>query len=106
MTTGKIKDMKRGWCIGNFEPSVFKTAAFEMAILLHPQGERWPAHYHRVATEYNFLLTGSMRVCDTELTAGDWFVIEPMEVADPVFHEDCQIVCIKVPSDVTDKHLI
>lgn len=106
MLTGKLDNMVRGWCIGNFEPSILKTDKFEVGVLLHPKGEKWPAHYHKIATEYNILLKGRMKVCDTELTSGDWFVIEPMEIADPIFYEDCQILCIKTPSDTTDKYLV
>jgi quercetin dioxygenase-like cupin family protein len=98
--------MHRGWCIGDFAPSLLRTKDFEVGVLLHPKGEKWPARYHVKGTEYNILVSGSMRVCDTELTAGDTFVIEPYEVADPVFHEDCTIVCIKVPSDTKDKYLV
>ena len=47
-----------------------------------------------------------MNVCDTELEEGDTFIIEPNEVADPIFYEDCTIVCIKVPGDSTDKYLV
>ena len=106
MRIGKMKDMKRGWCIGNFSPSILTTKDFEVGILHHPKGEKWSAHYHKIATEYNILISGKMRVCDQELTAGDWFIIEPMEIADPIFYEDCQIVCIKIPSNTNDKYLV
>jgi quercetin dioxygenase-like cupin family protein len=47
-----------------------------------------------------------MRVCETELVAGDTFIIEPNEIADPIFHEDCTILCVKVPSSPKDKYLV
>ena len=47
-----------------------------------------------------------MRMCDTELVAGDIFVVEPNEISDPMFHEDCTIVCVKVPSVPGDKYLV
>lgn len=106
MKVSKLSDMHRGWFIGDFEPSVLKTKDFEVAILHHPKGEQWPAHYHKLGTEYNVLLSGHMRVCDTELHAGDIFVIEPGEVADPIFYEDCTIVCVKTPSDTGDKYIV
>jgi len=106
MIKGKLSDMYRGWCVGDFEPSLLRTKDFEVGVLLHPKGEKWAAHYHKEGTEYNILISGSMRVCDTELTAGDTFIIEPLEVADPTFHEDCTIVCIKVPSNTKDKYLV
>lgn len=106
MKTGKLIDFYRGWVIGDFEPSLLRTKNFEVGILKHPKGERWPAHYHKIATEYNILIQGSMRLCDIELTAGDTFVLEPNEIADPIFHEDCTIVCVKVPSDISDKYIV
>lgn len=106
MKIGNINDMYRGWVIGDFEPSLLRTKDFEIGILKHPKGEKWPAHYHKIATEYNILIAGTMRLCDTELVPGNTFILEPGEVADPVFHEDCTIVCVKVPSSTTDKYLV
>ena len=98
--------MTRGWFIGNFEPSIYKTTHLEVGILTHRKGEQWAAHYHKLGTEYNVLVSGSMKVCDTELTAGDIFVIEPYEIADPIFHEDCTIVCVKLPGNTGDKYIV
>lgn len=106
MKVSKLSDTTRGWIIGDFEPSLYKTKDFEVAIMHHPKGQQWGAHYHKIATEYNVLLSGSMKICDTELVAGDIFVIEPYEIADPVFHEDCVIVCVKVPGDSKDKYKV
>ena len=106
MKVGKISDMNRGWMIGNFEPSLLKTDLFEVGVLLHPKGHLWPAHYHLVATEYNLLISGSMNVCGEELRAGDTFIIEPGEIAEPTFYEDCTIMCVKVPGTAGDKYLV
>lgn len=106
MKVGKLSEFYRGWVIGNFEPSLHKTQDFEVGILTHPKGEKWPAHYHKVATEYNILISGTMKLCGVELVPGDTFIIEPLEVADPTFHEDCTIVCIKIPSDTKDKYIL
>jgi quercetin dioxygenase-like cupin family protein len=106
MKVGKLSDTYRGWVIGDFEPSLLRTKNFEVGVLKHPKGEKWPAHYHKIATEYNILVAGTMRLCDIELVAGDTFILEPNEIADPTFHEDCTIVCIKVPSDTKDKYIL
>lgn len=105
MKVGKLSDTFRGWVIGDFEPSLLRTKDFEVGVLKHPKGEKWPAHYHKISTEYNILVSGSMKLCDIELVAGDTFILEPFEIADPLFHEDCTIVCIKVPSDTKDKYI-
>jgi|TARA_B110000977_G_scaffold193120_1_gene267630 quercetin dioxygenase-like cupin family protein len=106
MDVTKLKDMHRGWFIGNFDPSVLNTEDFEVGVLTHLKDEKWPAHYHKVGTEYNVLLSGRMRVCDTELFEGDIFTIKPYEVADPTFYEDCTILCVKVPSNTQDKIMV
>lgn len=106
MIVGKLSDTHRGWVIGDFNPSLLKTPLFEVGVLTHLKGEKWPAHYHKLGTEYNILVSGSMRVCNTELVSGDTFIITPEEIADPIFHEDCTIVCVKVPSLPKDKYLV
>lgn len=106
MKVGKLSNTHRGWVIGDFEPSLLRTKDFEVGILKHPKGEKWPAHYHKVATEYNILVNGSMKICGIELVSGDTFILDPYEVADPIFHEDCTIVCVKIPSDPKDKYIL
>lgn len=105
MKVSRIEDMEGGWFIGDFEPSILKTSGFEVGYKLHKKGEEWPAHYH-TGSEYNFLLSGKMRICNRVLTAGDLFEIEPYEVADPEFLEDCQVIVVKVPSKPGDKFIV
>lgn len=99
-----IKDMIRGWFIGNFEPTVLKTESFEVGLLSHKKQEQWPEHVHKIATEYNVLLKGSMAVNGTEIKEGEIFIIEPGESSRPEFFEDCKVLCIKVPSVIGDKY--
>lgn len=106
MKVGNISNTHRGWVIGDFEPSLLRTKNFEVGILKHPKGEIWAPHYHKVATEYNILISGTMRLCGVDLVPGNTFILEPNEVADPIFYEDCTIVCVKVPSDTKDKYLV
>lgn len=98
--------MIRGWFIGNFEPSVLKTDQFEVGLLTHPAGEKWPHHYHKVATEYNLLITGKIIIQGQELVPGDIFIFQPGEIADPTFLEDCVVLCVKTPSVKNDKFIV
>jgi quercetin dioxygenase-like cupin family protein len=104
MIKKNIKEFWRGWFIGNFEPSVFKTEQFEVGLLTHKKGEVWPAHYHKIGTEFNVLISGHMTIADTEIYPGDVFYFNPGDVADPTFHEDCQVLCVKTPSIPGDKY--
>jgi quercetin dioxygenase-like cupin family protein len=97
MIVRKIDEMFRGWFIGDFEPSIYKTKEFEVGYLLHKKDEVWKAHYHAVGTEVNYLIRGKMilrnvefenKMQDVELNTGDLFVLYPNEIADPILLED------------------
>lgn len=104
MKIHKLSDMFRGWFIGDFEPSVFRTKEFEVGVLTHKKGEHWTEHYHKIATEINVLLEGSMTINGIHIRVGDVFVIEPQESSAPVFLEDCKVLCVKTPSVIGDKY--
>jgi quercetin dioxygenase-like cupin family protein len=106
MLIKKINEMFRGWFIGDFEPSVYKTAEFEVGYLQHKKDEVWKAHYHSVGTEINYLIRGKMIIQNTELKAGDIFVLYPGEIADPIFLEDCELIVVKTPSIPNDKYIV
>ena len=104
MIINDLKNMFRGWFVGNFEPSIYKTDQFEVGILFHPKGEKWPKHYHKEAVEINVFISGKMILNGEELTSGNIFLIEKNEIAEPEFLEDCTIVCVKSPSIPGDKY--
>ena len=99
-----LGEMTRGWFIGDFEPSVMRSKGFEVGVLEHKKGEKWPAHYHKKATEVNVLLSGKMVVQGVTIFPNDIFVFEPYEVADPEFLQDCVVLCVKTPSIPGDKY--
>jgi quercetin dioxygenase-like cupin family protein len=104
MILSNINDYVRGWFIGDFEPTVLRTKDFEVGVLTHLKGETWPAHYHKDSVEYNVLVKGCMVIQGKKINSGDMFIFEKGEIADPVFLEDCTVVCVKVPSIPTDKY--
>lgn len=104
MKIAHIDDMKGGWLIGDFEPSLLKTSQFEVAYKFFDKGEVHEAHIHKIATEFNYLTKGKLIIRGRTLEAGDIFVIEPGEVADPVFLENCEIMVVKTPSVKDDKY--
>ena len=93
----KISDMTGGWYIGSFHPNAYFSDQFELNYRMHKAGEFWPTHYHKYTTEINLLINGKMKIQGQLLVNGDIFILEPFEIADPVFLEDCSIVCLKVP---------
>jgi len=106
MQVKRIEDMKGGWFIGNFDPTVLHTPDFEIGYKFHPKGEKWDVHYHKRAIEITYLVRGKMMIQGRELTSGDIFTILPYEVADPIFLEDCEVVIVKTPSVVGDKYTV
>jgi len=98
-----LKDMFRGWFIGDFEPCVSKQSGFEVGYLLHKKGEKWPSHLHKNLNEVNLLVSGKMILNDIEINENEIFIINKNIIASPVFLEDCNIICIKIPSMVGDK---
>jgi quercetin dioxygenase-like cupin family protein len=104
MKIDNLDNMFRGWFVGNFTPSVYKTAIFEVGVLKHDKGEKWPKHFHKEAIEVNVLISGKMIINNELLLPGNIFVIEKNEIADPEFLEDCTIVCVKTPSIPGDKY--
>lgn len=106
MIIDKIERMVRGWFIGDFEPTVYKTELFEVGCLTHKKGEFKAPHYHKEAVEINLLVSGSMTIQNKILNSGDIFVLDKNEIADPIFHEDCTVVVVKVPSIANDKYLV
>ena len=104
MRKAKLDDMYRGWFIGDFEPSIYKTKDFEVGVLTHTKGEKWPAHYHKEAIEMNVLLEGKMTVNGVTIEVGDIFVFDKDEIARPDFLEDCKVLCVKTPSIPGDKY--
>lgn len=106
MNVLKLEDMKGGWFIGDFEPAAYKTKNFEVSYKIHKKNEQWDRHFHEKITEINLLANGKMMMQGRELNSGDIFVMHPYEIADPIFLEDCYIVCVKTPSIPNDKIII
>jgi len=98
-----LDNMKRGWLVGNFEPSILRTEQFEVAYMRHKKGEYWPPHLHKEISEYNVLIRGKMKMNNEIINEGDVFIIPKTMLTHAVFLEDCEVLCIKVPSVPTDK---
>lgn len=106
MIISNIKEAVGGWYVGNFENAAYKTKGLEASYKIHPKGSIWETHYHQHLDEINLLIKGKMILQNKELLAGDIFILEAMEIADPEFLEDCEIVCLKVPNFTNDKIIV
>lgn len=99
-----LKNMTRGWFLGDFLPCAYTSKDVEVGVLEHKAGEESLAHIHRKADEINVLLSGSMRINNIELQKNQIFIIPKGHLTKAIFHEDCKILCVKIPSDTKDKY--
>lgn len=102
----KLSNYTRGWFIGDFDPSILKTKDFEVGVAHHKAGDLWPAHYHNIAEEINYLIRGKIKIKDTTVNAGEIFHIHRNEITACEFLEDCEILIIKIPSVKGDKYIV
>jgi dTDP-glucose pyrophosphorylase len=101
-----LQGMVRGWFIGDFEPSLIRTAEFEVTILHFKKGERCAFHVHHEAVEYNHLVSGRLDFNGAIIEAGTTFIIPKDVLACPIYLEESIVVCAKIPSIPKDKELI
>ena len=103
MEIKNINEMKGGWFVGNFQPSIFN-ANFEVGVKKYKKGEFHAPHFHKIATEINYLISGNMLANRKLIKPGEIFTFEPNEVASCEFLEDCELVVVKSVSVINDKY--
>ncbi|CNF31216.1 cupin domain-containing protein [Yersinia intermedia] len=100
-----LTNMVRGWFVGGFEPSVYKTTDVEVAVQRFAAGDKEPSHCHQIATEITVLISGKAVMGGQEYCAGDIVKIEPGEYSDFSALEDTVTVVVKLPGALNDKYL-
>jgi quercetin dioxygenase-like cupin family protein len=106
MKISNIKDMKGGWFVGNFNPSLLKTDKFEVGLHKHKKGDETHHHYHKKSTEINVIIKGKMIVNGKELSTNDIFIFEPYVVSEAEFLEDTELIVVRDASNPTDKYMV
>lgn len=107
MKVANLKNMKKGWFIGNFEPSLFKTNDCEIAVKEYKKGDYEQKHYHKIATEYTVVISGKVKMNGVEYSAGDIVIMEPNEETDFECLEDgTKNVVVKIPGANNDKFVV
>ena len=104
MKVHRLDDMTRGWFVGDFEPTLYRTDAVEVAVKHYAAGDAEERHVHRVATELSAVVSGSVRMDGRDLAAGDIAVLEPGEPSDFLALTDAVVVAVKLPAVPGDKH--
>jgi len=104
MIVKELDDMTKGWFVGNFEPSLYKTNACEVAVKQYSKGDYEKKHYHKIATEITVVVKGKVRMFDQVFNEGNMIVVEPGEATDFEALEDSINVVVKIPGVNNDKY--
>jgi len=104
MKVFKIKDMTKGWFVGDFEPNAFSTKDCEVAYKEYKKGDKEEKHLHKIATEITLIIKGRVLMNETEYSEGDIILMEPGEATDFEALTDSSNVVVKVPSVRGDKY--
>lgn len=105
MRATKLENMIKGWFVGDFEPTLYKTNDVEIAVKKYKQGDYEDWHYHKIATELTVIISGRVEMNKVEYGPGDIITIEPNEGTD--FHAltDAVNVVVKIPGANDDKYV-
>lgn len=100
-----LKKFIKGWFIGNFEPTLFPSKDFEVAIKRYKKGDSEESHTHMISTEYTIIVTGEVLMNDQVYEENDIIVIPPSEYTN--FHclTDVVTCVVKTPSSKNDKYV-
>lgn len=106
MKTFKLDDFKRGWFIGNFEPTLIDTKEFEVAVKTYNKGDSEEKHVHKVSDEITVVIYGKCSINGKVFGPGDIIWNEPNDVAKFDALEDMANVIVKIPSVKGDKYIV
>lgn len=106
MKTFCLSDMTKGWFVGNFEPTCFKTDQFEVACKYYKKGDHEKPHIHKVAREITLIVQGVVMMNGERFEAQDIIFLEPGERADFEVLEDAVTVVVKNPCVSGDKYCV
>lgn len=105
MKIAKLSDMTRGWFVGDFSPTLYKTQNCEVAVKTYEEGDYEDKHFHKIATEISVVIYGRVRMFGQEFTKGQIIVVEPGDETDFTALEPSQLCVVKIPGAQNDKYL-
>ncbi len=106
MKTAKLKDYTKGWFIGNFEPTLYKTNEVEVAVKKYVKGDYESKHFHKIATEITLVVKGQVKMFGNIYSEGDIVICEPGDATDFEALTDAENVVVKIPGANNDKYLV
>ena len=101
-----LSQFTRGWFVGDFDPSIFRTKDIEVGIKHYKKGEIEPNSMHEKTWEITLVVSGSIKIYNQILTQGSIILLEPGDISKFECIEECALVIVKYPSNPSDKILI
>ena len=99
-----IKTFTKGWFIGDFSPSLFKTKDFEVSYKTYKAGDFEPIHFHKIATEFTLITKGKVSFNGQFFTKGDIIKVLPLEEILFKSITNSETIVVKIPSSKNDKY--
>jgi len=106
MRVEKLEKMVKGWFIGNFTPTSFKTEVVEVAIKEYKAGDHEKSHCHKIATEITTIISGKVMMNENQYDEGDIIIIEPLESTDFTAITNAITTVVKIPGALNDKYTV
>ena len=104
MKIANLDSMVKGWFVGNFSPTLYKTEDCEVAVKKYCSGDYEKAHFHKIATEITVVINGRVKMFDTVFRSGDIVIVEPGDITSFEALEDTDTVVVKIPGMKNDKY--
>jgi hypothetical protein len=104
MEISQLENMIKGWFIGDFEPSLYKTNDVEVGVKYYKEGDYEPSHFHKIATEFTVILDGKVQMNGNIYESGSILKILPNESTDFKALTNVKTVVVKIPGASNDKY--
>lgn len=104
MKIERLEGMTKGWFVGNFMPTLYRTDEVEVAVKQYHAGDNEGRHSHRIATEITVIVSGEAEMSGQRLTAGDIVLLEPGDSSDFRALSDVITTVVKLPCVAGDKY--
>lgn len=101
-----LANMIKGWFIGDFDPSLYKTETVEVGVKKYLAGEKEESHYHKISTEFTVIIKGEVKMSGEYFVEGDIIKIESGISTDFEAITDVITVVVKIPGVKNDKYFI
>jgi len=104
--SARLEDMVKGWFVGNFEPTLYKTGEVEVGVKTYRAGESEQRHVHKIATEFTVITRGEVEMNGERYKEGDIVVVPPGCSTDFKVIKDSVTTVVKLPGVLNDKYMV